>query len=323
MKRRDVLFQFSGALLASRTAWAQAPAYPNKPITIVVPFAAGGSVDVVARLVGQHITAATGQPVIVENKGGANGNIGATYVAKSPADGYRILLANMSMMAINPILYKDAGVDMNKDLVPVSHVANTINGLAVHPSLGVNTVAELIALARKTPDGLMYGSSGAGSGQHIAGLMLARRAGIKLTHVSYRGGGPMITDLLSGSVKIGLGTMGLLAPHVRAGKLKVLAIGEKSRFPAMPDVPTVSETVPGVDFTAWFGFVVPTGTPAPVIDFLASTVNRALKTPDVKAKFEERYMMVVADGPRDFAQQIQEDQALQSRVIREEGIKLE
>ncbi len=226
-------------------------------------------------------------------------------------------------MAINPILYKDAGVDMNKDLAPISHVANTVIGLAVHPSLNVNTVQELIALVRKDPNGMPFGSSGAGSGQHIAGLMLAKRAGIKLTHVSYRGGGPMMNDLLSGTIKIGLATVSLLAPHVRAGKLKLLAIGEKTRFEGLPNVPTVSEAVPGVEFTAWFGFLAPTGTPAPVIDFLATHINRALKTPEVSHALTEQAMRVVADGPQGFARLIRADQADYAKIIQEENIKLE
>lgn len=319
INRRTALVGLAAGALAS-PAFAQS--FPNKPITFVVPYPPGGSADVVARLIGQHVSGTIGQPVVTENRGGANGTIGATHVAKSAPDGYKLLLATMPMLAVNPFLYKDLPVDFNRDLTPVSHVANAVVGIAAHPSLGVSTLPELIALAKKEGN-LMYGSSGAGSAQHIAGLMLGKRAGTPWTHVAYRGAGPMVNDLLAGNVKVGIGTVSVLGPHAREGKLKLLAIGEKSRFPQLPDVPTINETVPGIEFTAWFGFFAPAGTPPDVVKQLSSHINRALALPEVKAALAKSAVLVVGHGPEEFARQIQADQAVYSRIIREENIKLQ
>jgi tripartite-type tricarboxylate transporter receptor subunit TctC len=321
LKRRDAAALIGLAALGVRTAKAQA--FPSRPITFVVPYPPGASTDLVARLVGQHVSQSAGQTVVVENRGGANGTIGATQVARSPADGYRLLFATTPMLAINPFLYKDLPIDVNKDLTPVSHVANALTGIAVHPSLGVDSLPELIALAKKQPEGLLYGSSGAGSAQHIAGLMIGTHTGTRWTHVPYRGSGPMVADLVAGNVKVGIGTVAGFAPHLKDGRLKLIAIGEKTRFPLLPDVPTISETVPNVAFTAWLGFFAPTGTPRDVVDYLSTHINRALKLPDVRDKLAQAYIQVVAEGPDVLARQVKADQATYSRIIREEKISLQ
>jgi tripartite-type tricarboxylate transporter receptor subunit TctC len=320
LNRRDFTALLAGAALS---APALAQAFPSRPITLVVPYPPGASTDLVARLVAQYMAESTGQSVVVENRGGANGTIGATYVARSPADGYRVLLATTPMLAINPFLYKDLPLDVNKDLAPISYVANGLTGIAVHPDLGVNSLPELIALAKKQPGGLLYGSSGAGSAQHIAGLMIGTHTGTRWTHVSYRGTGPMVNDLAAGTVKVGIGTVAGFAPHLKTGRLKLLAIGEKARFPLLPDVPTITETVPGVAFTAWFGFLAPGGTPPAVLEYLQSHINRALKVPDVRDKLAQAYVQVVAEGPAYLARQIQADQATYSRIIAQEKITLQ
>ena len=320
-QRRDIL-RLAAASAAGASFHAQAQKYPSRPVTMVVPYPAGGSTDIVARLVALRLGDTLGQSVIVENRGGAAGNIGASYVAKGPADGYRILLATQPVVAINPFLYPDSAVDAQKDLVPVTDAVNAVVAIAVHPSLGANNVRELIDVAKRTPGGLNYGTSGAGSGQHIAGAMLASKAGIMLTHVPYRGGGPMSNDLVAGHIKVGIGILSVLKPLAEQGKVKIVAIGERTRFAAMPQLPTISETIPGFEMTTWFGFFAAAGVPKEVVQTLAREIGAAMNTAEVKAKLADAMMVVRANGPESLARQLKGDQEMFGRLIREHRISV-
>jgi tripartite-type tricarboxylate transporter receptor subunit TctC len=270
-----------------------------------------------ARLVQARMSAATGRTVIVENKGGAGGNIGAAYVAKSPADGYRILLATQPIVTINPFLYKDPGFDANKDLAPLTSGVNAVVSLVVHPSLPVNSVAELIEYGKKHPGELNYGTAGNGSPQHIGGLLFAERAGITMTHIPYRGGGPMVTDLLAGQIKVGIVTLSTVKQYIADKRLKVIAIGEKTRFSGTPDIPTIAETLPGFELTTWLGFLGPAGMPPNVVDYLVTQLTNALKSDEVKTPLLNAALLVNPEGPAALERVIKADQDTYSKIIKQ------
>jgi tripartite-type tricarboxylate transporter receptor subunit TctC len=303
---------------AALPAWSQS--FPARPITLVVPYPPGASTDQTARLTAQRWTADTGHTVVVENRAGANGNVGSAFVAKSPPDGYRILLAPQPIMTINPFIYKEMGFDPVKELTPLTAAVNAVVVLVAHPSLPANNVAELIAYAKKEPEGLQYGTAGAGTPQHIAGLMLGQRAGFKMTHIGYRGGGPMVTDLLAGHIKLGIVTLSAVKAHADAKRLKVLAIGESTRFSGAPDLPTIAETIPGFELTTWLGFFGPGGLPPELVNHLSGALIKALNAPDVKAKLAELALPLRTEGPAALAQLIQQDRELYGRLIRENRI---
>jgi tripartite-type tricarboxylate transporter receptor subunit TctC len=300
------------------------PAFPNRLVTIVVPYPPGASADLLARLVQPRLIAGLGQQVLVDNRGGAGGNLGGSYVAKSPPDGYRILLATQPIIVSNPHLYKDIGYNPMTELVPVANAVTTVFSLVANPSLKVNNVAELIAYAKSHPKQLFYGSSGVGTPQHINGILLNQRAGIDMVHVPYKGGGPMVADLLAGHIQVGIATLSTVMPYVAEGKLKVLAIGEKTRYPAVPNIPTMSETLPGFVMTGWTGFFAPAGTPKEVIARLNEEIVKALRSPEVSRKLDELALPVVADTrPEDLAAITKQDYEVFGKVIRDAGITVE
>ena len=306
--------------LAGFCALAQAQAWPAKQIHIIVPFPPGGSTDVAVRAVGDVMSKSLGQPVVVENRAGASGNIGADYAAKQPADGYTIL-ASADVMASNPHLYT-LPFDPQKDFVPVVQLTRQPVVLAVHPSTGVNTVAELIALAKSKP-GMGFATSGAGSGQHIVGEWFAKLAGIKLTHVPYKGGGQAIVDLLGGQVPLGsLGSTPVI-PHHKAGKLKIIAQTTATRAAALPEVPTYQEAgINGLVIDQWLGMFVPAGTPAAVIARINEEVNKALKDPGVRERFAKAALDPVGGSQEQYAKLYRDDYEKYGRLIKELGIKL-
>lgn len=315
IQRRPVL-----ALLAAAALPARAQSFPSRPITMVVPYPPGASTDQTARLVAQRWSADTGHTVVVENRAGANGNVGSATVAKAPPDGYRILMATQPILTINPFLYKDMGFDPIKDLTPLTCAVNGVVALVAHPSLPANNVAELIDFAKKQPDPVAYGTAGAGTPQHIGGLLLGQRAGFKVTHVGYRGGGPMVTDLLAGHIRLGIVTLSAVKSHADAKRLKVLAIGEKTRFVGAPDIPTIAETLPGFELTTWLGFFGPGGLPPDIVTHLSGAIVKALNAPDVKAKLTEAALPVRADGPAELAKLVQQDRELYGKIITEHRI---
>lgn len=317
-KRRAIL-RYLAACGAAAALPTRAAAFPDRALTMVVPYPAGGSTDIVARLVAQRLAGPLGQSVIVDNRGGAAGNIGASYVAKSAPDGYRFLLATQPVVAINPYLYPDSAVDA-KALVPITDAVNAVVAIAVHPSLAVDNLKQLIEAARRMPAGLDYGTSGAGSGQHIAGAMLAARAGIRMTHVPYRGGGPMANDLVAGHIRMGIGILSVLKPLADQGKVRIIAIGERERFAAMPQIPTIGETLPDFEMTTWFGFFAPAGVPGEIVQRLAREITATLNAPDVKAQLGEAMMVVRAGGPAPLARQLERDREMFGRLIRQHNI---
>ncbi len=310
------------AVLAFSATLAQAQAWPSKPIRIVVAFAAGGSTDVAVRTIQERLAQSLGQPVVVENRSGAAGNIAAEYVVKQPADGYTVL-ASADSLASNPHLFTNLPFDPAKDLVPVVQLTRQPVVLAVHPSLGVSSVAELIAAAKAKP-GLGYATSGAGSIQHMAGEWFAQLAGIKLTHVPYKGGGQAITDLLGGQVPIGsLGNTPLL-PHHRAGKVRIIAQTTAARSHSLPDVPTYQEAGQrGLVLEQWLGLFVAAGSPKEMTMRLAAEVSKALAEPAVRERYAQLGLEPVGGTPEDIARQYREDYAKYGRLIRELNIRAE
>jgi tripartite-type tricarboxylate transporter receptor subunit TctC len=305
-----------------RLGAAHAQSYPNKPIRFVVPFPAGGSTDVGARLIAENLSRAFGQQVYVENKSGANGTIGIEDAATSAPDGYTILVTTDSV-ASNPYVFH-AKVDPTKDLLPIIQLSRQPIVLAAHPSLGVNSLAELIALAKKQP-GLPYATgSGAGSGQHMAVKWFAQIAGITLEHVPYRGGGQAINDLLGGHVKLGsLGSTPLI-PHYKAGTLRLLAQTSKARSPSLPDVPTYEEAgIKGLVLDQWLGFFAPARTPLEIASRLNGEINKAIADPGVRKSLLDSAQEPVGGTSEQFATLVREDYATFGRLVKELDIKAE
>lgn len=282
MKRTLKLLAAAGAIGVSLQASAQ---FPEKSVELVVAYPPGASTDFIARTLQPAMSSYLGQSVVVENKGGAGGNIGAAYVARSPGNGYRLLLSTNATVTINPHVYRKAGFDTLKDLKPVALVANGPLCLTVNGKQGVNTLAELVAKAKK--ENLSFGSAGSGSPQHVAGELLNESAGINMTHVPYRGIGPALNDLLGGTLPVMLSTCSAVTPHLQTGALKVLAVTTSSRFAGLPKVPTVAETYPKFDASAWFGIYAPRGTPDEVVAKLNGAINHALSIGSVRQALQD------------------------------------
>ena len=321
--RRKLLKLSTGGVLAAALPGANAQTYPNRVVTIVVPYPPGAATDMVARLVQSPLQTSMGVTVLIDNKGGANGNVGAAFVAKSVPDGYRILLATQPIVTINPYIYKSIGFDANRELSPLTCAVNGVVCIATHPSLPVNNVAELIAYGKAKPAEMNFGTAGAGSPQHINGILFAQRAGFEWTHVPYRGGGPMVADLLAGQIKCGIVTLSAVKSLADQGKLKILAIGEKQRFSGAPNVPTIAETLPGFELTTWLGFFGPGGLPADIKQYLSKQLVTALMSQEVRAKLQEAALPVRAEGPIALAQLVAADQVVYQRIIREQNITAE
>ena len=305
-------------LLSCVSAAAQAQSWPTKPVRVVVAFAPGGSLDFVTRIVAERLSPDLGQQFVVENRAGANGNVGAEYVARQAADGY-VVLASADALVSSAHVYK-LGYDALKDLTPVVQFTRQPLVLAVHPSLGVSSVAELIAEAKKNP-GLGYATSGSGSGQHMVGERLARLAGINLTHVPYKGGGQAITDLVGGQVKIGsLGSTPVM-PHYKAGRLKIIAQTTAKRAPSLPEVPTYQEQGLAIDLDQWLGFLVPAGTPADVVRRLNAATAKVLAVPAVQERLAPQGLEVASGSPEEFARLYRSDYEKYARLVKELGIR--
>lgn len=296
MKRRLALCCLAAAFTGH--AAAQAPDWPKaKPITYVVPFTAGGSTDVVGRTVAEKLQQALGQTVIVDNKPGQGGGIGASFVAKAPADGYTLFGGTISTHAINASLYRNLAYDPVKDFEPVALVAYLPNVLLVDPNLGVNSVAELIALLKKDPSKRSFASSGAGTSTHLAGEMFADLIGVPLTHIPYKGTPPAMVDVSSGQVSFMFDQMTAAVPLLQAGKLKLLAVTTGKRIALSPQTPTMVEAgVPGFEMSSWQAIYAPKGTPKPIVERLHAEIAKALKQPDVQAKLQGQLGMELVGG---------------------------
>ncbi len=308
-----------GAPLALPLA-AHAQDYPVKPIRLIVPFAPGGSSDTVSRLVAQKLSAAFGQQVVLENRAGAGGNIGMDAVAKAAPDGYTLLFAAGSA-AINVSLYDKMPFDPLKDLVPVSHVCNVNGILVVHPSVLARTLKEFIDLARTRPDAINYASAGSGTVVHLAGEMFKSLARVNLTHVPYKGSGPALTDLLGGQVQAMFANMPGTMQHVKADKLRVLAVTGARRSPLLPDVPAVAELVPGYAASTWFGVFAPAGTPAAIVTRVNAEIGKALAAPDLLATLRAEGAEPVGGSAEQFAQFFREEVSRWGAVVRASGAR--
>jgi len=311
------LFLLLGILLAG-TANAQ---YPAKPLRLIVPFAPGGSTDIFARLIAERAQAPLGQPVVVENRAGAAGNIGAEAVVRSAPDGYTLLMATTGVMAINNALYKNMTYDAAKDLEPVLYVASITNVLIVPPDSPAKSVAELIALAKKEPGKLTFASSGAGASTHMSAELFKSMAGIDILHVPYKGSGPAMPDLMSGRVSMMFENAPGAVSHIKAGKLRALAQTGLKRSSALPEVPTVAESgVPGYESLSWSGIAVPAGTPRAVIDRLNKDLNSILAMADMRQKLAEQGADAIGGAPEAFAAHIRAEREKWSRVIKTANI---
>jgi len=295
---------------------AQPQGYPLKPIRVVVPYPAGGAADITARLVGQKMTERFGQTVVVENRPGAGGAIGADIVAKSAADGYTVLLSSPAEIAVLPHLQK-VPYSVDKDLAPVSLAVTTPLILVVHPSLSATTVTELIAFARARPGQLSYASVGSGGVQHLAGELLKITMKIDMVHVPYKGAAQVMSDLIGGQVPMFFSGMPPAMPYIRSGKLRALAVTTTKRSPAAPDVPTMAEAgVPGFDISNWFAYFVPAGTPSGVIGRLNAEINRALHLQDVKEKLASVGADPVGTSPEELAKFVRAESAKFAYLIK-------
>ena len=310
--------------LAAALAQAQTAGYPVKPVRWVVPFPPGGSADIMGRMIGQDLAKTLGQQVVIENRAGASAIVGSEYVAKSPADGYTLLQANVSQMTIHPSLYPRLPYDPLKDFAPVTVLGIVTSVMVTTPSLPVASVRDLVALAKKRPGQLNFTSSGAGSSTHLTGELLKQRAGIAMTHINYKGSGPALTDVMAGFVEIMFENLPSALPFINANKLKVLAVTGKDRSPVVKSVPTLAESgFPGFDMVSWQALVAPAGTPRAVVDRLNAEVAKVLKTPEMKEKMTGLGTDVVANSPEQFAQYLREETAKWSKIVRDAGIKLE
>ncbi len=299
-------------------------AYPDRPVHVIVPFAPGGATDVVARTLGARLSQMWLQPVVVENKPGAGGNIGADAVAKAPADGYTILLASPAEIVINPHLFARMPYDPAKDLAPVTKIAAAPLVLVVNPSVPARTVAELIDYIKSQKTGVSYASSGTGGPQHLAAEQFRLMTGTNLVHIPYKGGAPAVSDLLSGQVPMFFAGLPPALPHIKAGKLRALAVTTATRWPALADVPTVSEAgLPGFDIENWQGIFVPAGTPPEIIARLARDIGTVAREKDFSDRLTAQGAAPATMSPAEFGAFVRAERVKYGRLVKESGAKLE
>jgi len=311
---------FALALVAPLAAAQEA--YPSKPVRIIVPFAAGGVADLLPRIVGEKLTQKWGQPVVVENKVGAAGNIGMAEGARAAPDGYTLLLAPAGNLTVNPKLFPNLPFDTYRDLTPVTLLAQSPNVLVVHPSVPAKTFQELVAYAKANPGKLNFASPGAGSGAHLAGELLKIEAGIEATHVPYKGIAPAVNDLLGGQVQMMFAGISTVLQHVKSGKLVALAIASPKRNPQLPDVPTVSESgLAGFDVTSWYGIVVRAGTPPAVVQKVQRDMAEALQSADVQSRLAALGLEPVGNTPSEFDALIKAETKKWGAIVEKAGIK--
>jgi tripartite-type tricarboxylate transporter receptor subunit TctC len=300
-----------------------AQTFPSKSIRIVVPFAPGGGADIIARIIGQKMSETWGQQVVVDNRAGASGNIGAEIVAKSPADGYTLLMAS-SALAINPSVYRSVPYDPVKDFAPITQPGLLPNILVVHPSLPVRTTKDLVALAKSKPGQLSYASAGAGTGTHLAAEMFKLMAGVDLVHVPYKGGGALISDLLGGQVPLTFATLPSVMPYIKADRLRPIAVTTLERWPGLPNVPTMIQSgYKDFEISTWIGLLATGGTPKDVVNKLNAETVRIVRLPEVRQRFEDLGIQQVADTPEHFERYIKSELAKYAKLARESGARVD
>ncbi|SFP90677.1 Tripartite-type tricarboxylate transporter, receptor component TctC [Variovorax sp. PDC80] len=304
-------------------AAAQAGGFPDKAIRLVVPFPPGGATDAAARLVAVKMSEHWGQPVVVDNRAGAGGNVGSDLVAKAPADGYTLVMGVTGSHAINTSLYSRMPYDPVADFVAISQVAVVPNVLVVHPSVPAKNLAELVALAKKEPGKLNYASLGNGTAAHLGMEMLKAEAGVDITHVPYKGSAPAVSDLLAGQVQMMVDGLPSALPHVKAGKLRAIALTSLRRSPSLPDLPTIAESYPGFYADAWSGLFAPKGTPQPVVDKLSAEVQRILRLPEVREKLAALGAEPVGSTQAEFAAHVKKEIDKWAKVVKTSGAKVD
>ncbi len=311
-------------LLACCAGIAAAQGYPAKPVRFIAPFPPGGSTDFLARLVAQKLTDAWGQQVVVENRGGAGGTIGVELAAKSPPDGYTIVMGHIGTFGANPTLYPKLPYDAIRDFAPITLLAMVPNGMVVHPSLPVRSVREFLAMARARPKQLLYGSGGSGSATHLAVVYLELLAKIDLVHVPYKGAGPSIIDLIAGQTSMTITGMPALMPHIKSGRLRPIGVGTAKRLAVMPDVPTIAESgVPGYEATQWYGILAPAATPRDIVARLNADIVKVLQRPDVRERLASDGAQPVGNTPEEFGAHIKAEIARWAPVVKASGARPE
>jgi tripartite-type tricarboxylate transporter receptor subunit TctC len=309
------------SLAAAATSIASAQDYPSRPITLVVPYAAGGGNDVMARVVAEKMSKTLGQNIVVENRAGAGGSVATRAVAKAAPDGYTLVLGGTGSLAVNPTLYNNVGYDPRKDFAPVGLIGTGQLIVVVNPSVAAATIPELIALAKKEPGKLSYASAGVGSGIHLGAVLFELMADVKLTHVPYRGTAPALTDLIGGHVQIYFSSIPSAIGIAKEGKVRALAVTGPKRSPVFPDLPTVAETLPGFEAVLHYGIVAPSGTPKPIIDKLNAALREALAAPDTRERMAADGTEPLASTPEEYAADIDKEETKWSEIVRKSGMK--
>jgi tripartite-type tricarboxylate transporter receptor subunit TctC len=324
---RGIFAAFASAfLLTASPAPAQdgnSVSWPQRQVTLVVPFAAGGSADLIARVLQQHLQAKTGVPIVVENKSGAGGSIGAGFVAKAPADGYTLLIGTVSTNAINTFLYSRLSFDVDRDFQAVSLLVRFPNLLIVNPRIPVKTVPELIAYLKAHDGQLNYGSSGLGTSSHLSVVMFELATGTKMTHIPFRSTAEEVNNMIGGQLDLAIDSMTTIWPFAQAGSVRPLAVSTPQRTASAPDLPTIGETLPGYEATAWQGLFAPAGTPRAIIDAIAAEVNQVWKSPDVSKALQAVGAEPVTTTPDEFTQYTKTERAKWGEVVKAAGVKIE
>lgn len=321
--RRILPLMLAGALVSLAAAPAAAQGYPSKPVRVVVPFPPGGPVDTVTRIVAPKLGEALGQQVVVDNRSGASGTIGTASVAKSPADGYTLIVGTMTTITVSPRLYRNLPYDPIKDLQPLSRMAVVPSVLVVHPSVPAKSVKGLIALAKAHPGKLTYGSAGPGTAQHLAMELFKQMSRTDILHVPYRGGALAMADLLGGQIDLTIEPMNTALPQVRAGRLRGIAVSTPKRAPALPNLPTIAEILPGYESSLWIGLLGPAAMPADVTKQLHAALVKTINLPDVRERFSQQGANPIGDSIAEFAQAIRQDTARWAEIVKKLGLKLD
>jgi tripartite-type tricarboxylate transporter receptor subunit TctC len=321
---RTAVALFLAAIFAYTTTSAHAQSYPTRPVRIIVPYPAGGTSDILARSIGQKLSESMGQPFVVENKPGANGNVGAEIVAKAAPDGYTLLLADIGSLAISPSVYPQLPFDPAKDFAPITLVAYSPHILVVHPSIPVASARDLIALAKAKPGKLNFAMSGVGGAPHLAGVDFAMRAGIEWAYIPYKGGAQAIADVAGGQADVTLNGMLATYPLVQGGKLKLLAVSSAKRMSSIPEVPTIAESgIPGFETGSWQGVIAPAGTPRDIVAKLNGEIGRIVSTPEMREKLGAQGADVRTNTPEEFGTFIRSEMARWGKVVKDANVKLE
>jgi len=321
---RSFVCRIVSLVLLASVAPVAAQTYPSRPITIVVGYPPGATSDLLARTVGEPLAAALGQPILIDNRAGAGGTVAAAYVARARGDGYTLLVGTDAMMTSNIYLYKNVAFDPVNDVSPITNAGANIIVLAVHADLPVKSVAELVAYAKANPGKLQFGSSGLASPHHLAGELLKLKTGIDIVHVPYRGGALSANDLAGGHIGMAFLSYSAVAGLIPTGKIRILAVVEKTRYAALPDVPTVAETVPGYEASVSFGLFATTGTPADIVRKVNADVQQIVRDPDFRTKYLERFAVEPVPGPLDaFSAYLRKESAMWGDVIKKANVKVE